>query len=307
MRRKRLEEQIFMANSKTMHDYEGYDIYYGWPYANLESVEEIFYPEVVGSTRETRPLIEDTHVNWADQFYYSINHDDLIPGPNGLLPPFNMGPIAPEQPAGQVDEEDMDSSGEAASTSSVQPGSQTSIHHSSHTAAAPVPSAYLGLSMAELVVPPTAMTPTTAGTTIAASDPLPADLQLIDWNALFAEHQALLNANNPAVGMNAIHGGEGAVGIEQVIAQPPANQEELVEIVAGLDAAQGVNAGDLNEIIADPPVNQEGFNEIMGDLNALPAVNAGDLDALLAPADQNAENEMMAETEPIGSTRRESR
>ena len=89
------------------------------------------------------------------------------------------------------------------------------------------------------------MTTTTAVTTTSSSDAshlIPADLQSLDWNAFFAGHQALQYANNLAVGINPIHGGEGAVSIKQIITEPPANEE--------------------------------GFNEIMGDLNALPVVNA---------------------------------
>ena len=145
--------------------------------------------------------------------------------------------------------------------------------------------------MAELIVLTTAMTTSTAVTTTAASDPLPADLQSIDWNALFAEHQALLNANNPAVGMNAIHGVEGEVDIEQVINEPPVNEEGFNEIMGDLDAILGVNA---EEAQMQPNILLQAIQEADIDVHNIPA---GDLDAILAvpPDDQNAENEMMAE------------
>ena len=277
-------------------------IYFRWFHANNHNYNR-FDPQALENTEAVRRMLEDEKISDPYEFFYSVNKNDLIVQGNSVMYPPESWPLYPPgwqaisgtssshgltgKPRSSASSGPSTSGTSHGSTShaiasgpstsaATQPWvSPTSAHHSRHIVVQPLPLAYLGLWIPELVVPTTATTTTPALTTTAASDPLPADLQSIDWNALFAEHQALLNANNPAVGMIAIHGGEGEVGIEQVIAQPPVNQEELDEIVAGLDVIPGVmNAGDFEQVIAEPPVNQEGFNEIMDDLNALLQVNA---------------------------------
>ena len=118
--------------------------------------------------------------------------------------------------------------------------SPSHIPHSPDTSVAPEPSLYLGPSvssigtaMPELILPTTAMTTTDVTTTSTSAHSLPADKF----------------------------------------------------------------SADLNEIITEPPVNQEGFNEIMGDLNAMP----GDLHQVIAlpPAHQEVDYNMIGEGEQL--------
>ena len=221
------------------------------------------------NTEPVRRLFGEEKVRHPHEFFYSCNQNDLqVDLANPLRPP-TMGSLFPgvHQPqpsASHGSTSHAVASGPSTSAASKPWVSPTSVHHSPHTVVKPLPLAYLGLWMPELVVPPTATTTTTAGTTTAASDSLPADLQSIDWNALFAEHQALLNENNPAVGMNPIQEGEGAVDLEKIITEPPANQEELDEIVAGLDVMPGGVNAEVAQVQPNIPMMamQEANNEL---------------------------------------------
>ena len=210
-RRASLKEHIFRAYLETMHNQEGYDIYYRWHYGNLRNIAKLFYPQVIGSTRETRPLIEDTHVNWPHHFYYSINHDDLIPDSNDpLRTPPTMGPIAPEQPAGQAEEEDMDTSGE--------PGTGALAVQNE---AAPMPSSYFGLSMPVLVVPPANQEADDDifAETLDFDDLSPtSDVPLDEWNALVDD----INEGDEQFG--------DIGGMDHNIIAQPAGQAEVAQV-----------------------------------------------------------------------------
>ena len=282
----RFEWELFVAVGKGGESLG--DIYYRW--FHIDSYRHSMKypnPKRTENTEAVRKVLKEEKIRHPHEFFFSCDKEDLtVDMLNPTLPP-RMGSLFPADKQPQASTSGIPGlTGEprtsAPSTVSVPPGSPSLIYHSPPSSRGPpTKKGKFGSKWpADSTGPSTSMV-----------RPLP-----------IAHSPHILGATVPSVYLSPSLSSSGTAMPELIL---PPTAMITTDVTNTSTSAHSFTAdkllSDLNEIITDPPVNQEGFNEIMGDLDAMPGVNAGDLYQVIAlpPANQEADYNMIGEAEQL--------